>query len=105
LGDQLTYLSKNAAPIIQKHGTDVVPLLIKHGDEGLALIQKYGVDGITLLRKHGNDATDLIVLDEDVLKYVMQQGDDAVAALSRWSKDELREQGRISFKRRRMQMS
>ncbi len=89
LGDQLTHLGKNAAPVIQKYGTDVIPLLVKHGDEGLELIQKYGADGIDLLRKYGNDATDLVVLDDDVLDYVMQQGPDAVAALSRWSKADL----------------
>ena len=89
LGEQLTHLSKNAAPVIQKYGKEVVPLLLKHGDEGLALIQKFGPDGIDLLRKYGNDATDLVVVDDDVLDYVMQQGDDAVAAFSRWSKEEL----------------
>jgi hypothetical protein len=92
-GDQLTHLSKNAVPVIKKYGNDVVPLLVKYGDEGLALIQRFGDNGIDLLRKHGNDATDLIVLDDDVLEYVMQQGDDAVAALSRWSKDELQSHG------------
>jgi hypothetical protein len=89
LGDQLTHLSKNAAPLIQKHGKDVIPLLVKYGDEGLELIQKFGADGIDLLRKYGNDATDLVVLDDDVLDYVMQQGPDAVEALSRWSKADL----------------
>jgi hypothetical protein len=89
LGDQFTHLSKNAIPVIQKYGTDVAPLLIKYGDEGLELIQKLGPDGIDLLRKYGNDATDLVVLDDDVLDYVMQQGDDAVEALSRWSKEDL----------------
>ena len=93
LGEQFNHLSKNAAPIVQKYGTDVIPLLIKHGDEGLELIQRFGADGIDLLRKYGNDATDLIVLDDDVLDYVMQQGDDAVAALSRWSKQELQAHG------------
>ena len=93
LGDQFTYLSKNAAPVIQKYGTEVVPLLVKHGDEGLALIQKFGIDGIALLQKHGNDATDLVHLDADVLDYVMQQSDEAVEALSRWSAEELREHG------------
>jgi hypothetical protein len=89
LGDQLTHLGKNAAPVIQKYGQDVIPLLVKYGDEGLELIQKFGTDGIDLLRKHGNDATDLVVLDDDVLDYVMQQGPDAVEALSRWSKADL----------------
>jgi hypothetical protein len=93
LGEQLNHLSKNAVPVIRKYCNDVVPLLVKHGDEGLALIQRFGATGIDLLRKHGNDATDLIVLDDDVLGYVMQQGDDAVAALSRWSKEELQTHG------------
>jgi hypothetical protein len=93
LGEQVTHLSKNAAPVIQKYGKDVIPLLIKHGDEGLALIQKFGLDGITLLQKHGNDATDLVHLDKDVLDYVLQQSDEAVAALSRWSAADLRDHG------------
>jgi hypothetical protein len=93
LGEQVTHLSKNAAPVIQKYGKDVIPLLIKHGDEGLELIQKFGLDGITLLQKHGNDATDLVHLDKDVLDYVLQQSDEAVAALSRWSASDLREHG------------
>lgn len=93
LGDQLTRLSKNAAPVIQKYGMEVAPLLLKYGDEGLALIQKFGPDGIDLLRKYGGDVTDLVVVDDDVLDYVMQQGDDAVAAFSRWSKEDLQAHG------------
>jgi hypothetical protein len=89
LGEQFTHLSKNAVPVVQKYGNDVIPLLAKYGDDGLALIQRFGPDGIDLLRKYGNDATDLIVLDDDVLDYVMQQGPDAVEALSRWSKADL----------------
>lgn len=93
LGEQVNHLSKNAAPLIKQFGSEVIPLLIKHGDEGLQLIQKFGPDGIALLQKHGNDATDLIHLDRDVLDYVMGQSDEAVAALSRWSADDLREHG------------
>ena len=89
LGDQLVDLRKNALPIIKTYGNDVIPLLVKYGDEGLALIQKFGPDGVNLLRKYGNDATDLIVLEKDVLDYAVQQGPDAVAALSRWSKADL----------------
>jgi hypothetical protein len=36
---------------------------------------------------------DLVHLDADVLDYAMQQGDDAVAALSRWNAEDLREHG------------
>ena len=107
-------LSSEALSAIAKYGDDVIPLIAKHGDEALEIIQKYGDDGIALLQKYGDEAANLIgsygdyavevmqavnpaqakkllqSLDDDVLDYALEQGPDAVDALSRWSPKDLR---------------
>ena len=94
--EQITDLNKNALPLIKKYGDAVIPLLAKHGDEGLGLLQKHGDAAFELLHRDGlyqiniDEAKKLLDdLDKDALDYAFQQGPDAVAALSRWSAEEL----------------
>jgi len=117
LGEQLSDLSQDALSAINKYGDDILPLIVQHGDEALAIIQTYGDDGIALLQKYGDSAINLIdsygdsaikvmgavdprgakklleSLDDDVLDYAMEQGPDAVEALSKWSPADLRLHG------------
>ena len=117
MGEQLSDLSQDAISAINKYGDDILPLLVQHGDEALEIIQHYGDDGIALLQKYGDSAIDLIdsygdsaikvmgavdpkgakrlleALDDDVLDYAMEQGPDAVEALSKWSPADLRLHG------------
>ena len=117
LGEQLSDLSQDALSAINKYGDDILPLIVQHGDEALAIIQTYGDDGIALLQKYGSSAINLIdsygdsaikvmgavdprgakklleSLDDDVLDYAMEQGPDAVEALSKWSPADLRLHG------------
>jgi len=116
LGDQLAKLGPDALEQVAKYGDEIIPLLINYGDEAVDIIGAYGDEGIALLLKYGGDAYKVIdlvsefgtsavklldvvdpssaskllnTLDDDVLDYAMQQGPDAVSALSRWSDDEL----------------
>jgi hypothetical protein len=117
LGEQFSDLSQDAISAINKYGDDILPLLVQHGDEALEIIQHYGDDGIALLQKYGDSAINLIdsygdsavkvmgavdpkgakklleALDDDVLDYAMEQGPDAVEALSKWSPADLRLHG------------
>ena len=105
---------------LAKYGDDATPLMLKYGDDAVDIISAYGDNGIALLRKFGGDAKEAIALvkefgtpatkvldtvdvasaklllktlDEDVLDYAIQQGPDAVEALSKWSEQELNEHG------------
>lgn len=117
LREELAELSDDALYLVEKYGDDVIPLLAKYGDGAVDVIGAYGDEGMALLQLHGKDAIDLIkdygepairvlkavdpkaakqllgTLDDDVLDYVVQQGPDAMAALSRWSAKDLREHG------------
>jgi hypothetical protein len=115
--EQLAKLGPDAAELVGKYGSDVVPLLVRYGNDATDIIGAYGDEGISLLLQHGKDAIPLVLkygdnavktldavdtesaskllnnLDEDVLEYTIDEGPDAVAALSRWSDDELKEFG------------
>jgi len=120
LGEQIAKLGPDAAELIGKYGDDVTPLLLKYGADAVDIIGAYGDEGISLLQKFGNeagqaielvkkfgdpavkllDAVDLTsantllkTLDDDVLNYAIEQGPDALFALSRWSEKDLREFG------------
>jgi hypothetical protein len=115
--EQLAKLGPDAAELVGKYGSDVAPLLVRYGNDAIDIIGAYGDEGISLLLQHGKDAIPLVLkygdnavktldavdtesaskllnnLDEDVLEYAIDGGPDAVAALSRWSDDELKEFG------------
>lgn len=120
LGGQIAKLGPDAAELIGKYGDDVTPLLLMYGADAVDIIGAYGDEGISLLRKFGDeagqaielvkkfgdpavkllDAVDLTsantllkTLDDDVLDYAIEQGPDALFALSRWSEKDLREFG------------
>jgi Big-like domain-containing protein len=117
LENQLGELSEEAVEAIEKYGDDVIPLLIKYQDDALEIINTYKDEGIAILQKYGDDAVELIqdygpsaikvlsavdpssaqkllgTLDDDVLDYALDQGPDAVAALSRWTEKDLEEHG------------
>jgi len=92
----------DAIPLLLRYGSDAVDIIGAYGDDGIALLQLYGDDAIKLIENHGTSAINLLksidlesaqtlltTLDDDVLDYVINQGPDAVEALSRWSDDEL----------------
>ena len=96
-------LSSEALSAIAKYGDDVIPLIAKHGDEALEIIQKYGDEAANLIESYGDYAVEVMQtvnpqqakkllqsLDDDVLDYALEQGPDAVAALSKWSPKDLR---------------
>jgi len=96
----------DAIPLIAKYGNDAVEIIGAYGDEGISLLQLYGNDAVELIRKHGTPAVEILktldleaaqilltTLDDDVLNYAIDQGPDAVAALSGWSKTDLLEFG------------
>jgi hypothetical protein len=109
IGEEIVRYGDDAAELIATYGDDAVNIIEAYGDEGIALLLKFGDhtdDAINLVKGFGSPAvkvmnavditsakTLLTTLDEDVLDYAIQQGPDAVAALSRWSKDELMQYG------------
>ncbi len=117
LGDQLVNLGDDAVELIATYGDDIVPLLATYGDDAVEIIGAYGDEGISLLALYGDDAAKLIkeygtpavkllgivdpasvnklltTLDDDVLGYAIEQGPEAVSALSGWSNKELMEFG------------
>jgi len=104
----LADLGDDAADLIRIYGDDVLPLLVNYGDEAMDIIGAYGDEGIVILKKYGYDSIDLIndygtpaikvmgavnpeaakkllgTLDDDVLDYTLEQGPDAIQALSLW---------------------
>jgi hypothetical protein len=94
-----------------KYGDDAIDIIGAYGDEGIELFLRYGNQAdelITLIRNYGDDAVQLLslntvdvvsaqklltTLDDDVVDYAIQQGPDAVDALSRWSAKDLLEFG------------
>jgi hypothetical protein len=117
LAHQVTDLSEDALQIVATYEDDAIPLLLKYGDDAVDIIGAYGDEGVLLLKLYGDDAVKLIrehgtpairiltavdltsaqtlltTLDDDVLDYAINQGPDAVAALSRWSEKDLLEFG------------
>jgi hypothetical protein len=117
--EQLAKLTPEALELAVKYGDEIIPLLIKYGDDGADIIKRYGDDGIEVLLKIGNDPNTIQLikryeepaiellgtmdvesagkllsnLDPDVLDYAMEQGPDALSALSRWKPAELKEFG------------
>ncbi len=104
--EQIAKLGPDAMELVGKYGTDAIPLLIKYQDDAVDIIGAYGDEGLTLLLMHGEnavkvlDAVDLKAadklltnLDDDVLKYAIDDGPEAIAALSRWDEKELKEFG------------
>ena len=96
----------DAIPLLLRYGSDAVDIIGAYGDDGIALLQLYGDDAIKLIENHGTSAIGLLksidlesaqtllnTLDDDVLDYVINQGPDAVEALSHWSEDELLKYG------------
>jgi hypothetical protein len=114
---QVRDLGEDGLQIVSTYGDDVIPLLLKYGDDAVDIIGAYGDDGISILRLYGDDAVRLIkahgtpavkiltaidldaaqklltTLDDDVLDYAINQGPDAVTALSRWEEKDLKEYG------------
>jgi hypothetical protein len=120
LGEKLAKLGDDVPELIAAHGDKIIPLLLQYGDEAVDIIGAYGDEGITLLLKFGDDTDEVVrlakkygtpavqvldvvdlesaekllkTLDGDVLDYAIEQGPDAVYALSRWSDKELKEFG------------
>ncbi|MBP6209774.1 MAG: Ig-like domain repeat protein [Anaerolineales bacterium] len=120
LVEPIIKLGPDAVNIALKYGDETVPLLLLYGKDAVDIIGAYGDDGISLLLKFGNEATDAIKLvkkfgtpavkvlnavdldgatkllenlDDDVLAYTLEKGEDAIYALSRWSELELKEFG------------
>jgi hypothetical protein len=115
--EELIDLGEDGAYIAEKYGKDAIPLLLKYredaveiigayGEEGIALLQNYGDDAVRLIGKYGTPAVKTLAavepeaaeillksLDEDVLAYAAQQGDDAMAALAAWGENDLKEHG------------
>jgi hypothetical protein len=117
--EQLAKLTPEALELVVKHGDEIIPLLVEYGDDAVDIIKRYGDDGIEVLLKIGNNpnvirlikrfeepAVELLKtmdvasagkllnnLDPDVLDYAMEQGPDALSALSRWKPAELEEFG------------
>jgi len=108
-GETLEAVAKygdEALSLVTLYGDDAGQIIMTYGDDGIAVLMKYGDDAIDLINDYGSsaikvmeavdleDAKELLkILDADVLDYVIQQGPDAVAALSRWSADDLSEYG------------
>ncbi len=95
-----------ALSLVMLYGGDAAQIITKYGDDGIAVLMKYGDDAIDLIQDHGLRAVKVLqavdpvyaedlleVLDDDVLDYAIQQGPDAVDALSRWSTKDLSEHG------------
>jgi len=95
-----------ALDLIKLYGADAAEIITKYGDEGIAILQRYGNNAITLIKKHGEQAISVMglidpmgaeklleALDADVLDHALEQGPEAVEALSRWNEDDLREFG------------
>jgi hypothetical protein len=91
---------------LAQYGDDAAQIISRYGDDGIAVVQKYGGDAINLIKDHGDAAIKVMkevdpkaakklleTLDDDVIDYAIQQGPDAVAVLSRWTEDDLREHG------------
>ena len=117
IAHQIGDLGEGAVHLVETHGKDAIPLLLKYGEDAVDIIGAYGDDGISLLILYGDDAVRLIrengtfavkvlkvvdldsaqklllALDDDVLDYAIQQGPEAVAALSKWSRSELEKYG------------
>ncbi len=66
-----------------------------YGDDAIRLISSYGTPAIKVMEVVGPEAGKKLLktLDDDVLDYTMQQGDDAVEALSHWSTSDLATHG------------
>jgi hypothetical protein len=84
--------------IAKELGGEALEKGAKYGDEALDLIKLYGDDAINLIKDHGDVAIKVMravdpkaakklleTLDDDVLDYAIQQGPDAVYALSLWN--------------------
>jgi len=119
LREQLSTLNEDTLHLVETYGDHVISLLVRYGDsdevidiigaygdEGIAILKKYGDEAIRLVEDHGTSAIKLMkvidpkaaeklltTLDDDVLDYAVEQGPDAVTALSRWNVDDLSEHG------------
>ncbi len=120
VSEQLAKLGDDIPELIATYGDDIIPLLLKYQDDAIDIIGAYGDEGIALLQKFGEDAPEAIKLvkgfgtpavqlldtldvksagallnnlETDVLDYAVQQGPDAVKALSKWKPEELQEFG------------
>jgi len=120
LVEPIIKLGPDAVKIALKYGDETVPLLLLYGKDAVDIIGAYGDDGISLLLKFGDEATDAIKLvkkfgtpavkvlnavdldgatkllenlDDDVLTYTLEKGEDAIYALSRWSESDLQKFG------------
>lgn len=95
-----------ALDLITLYGADAARIIANYGDEGIAILQKYGDDAVDLVKDYGISAVKVMeavdpeaarnllkTLDDDVLDYALEQGPDAVSALSRWSAEDLRKHG------------
>lgn len=74
---------------------DIGKVVEKYGTDAARLIGKHGLPALNLLRiVNPNDAGKLLnTLNDDVLYNVMQEGPDAVIALSHWNIDDLTKHG------------
>jgi hypothetical protein len=74
---------------------DIGNVVEKYGDDAAKLIKKHGLPALKLLKiVNPADANKLLnTIDNDVLYDVVQEGPDALVALSRWNIDDLRKHG------------
>jgi hypothetical protein len=76
-----------------RYGDDVADLIRLYGDDAIEIIGAYGDEGIALLSIYGDDAINIIhkieKLSDDALEKALQQGPDAIKALSYWDEDNL----------------
>lgn len=112
-------LGDDIPELVAEYGDEIIPLLLNYGDDAVDIISKYGNDGIEILQRIGEDpnairlikrfdesAIELLKtmdvtsadnllsnLEPDVLEYAIEQGPDALDALSRWKPKELEEFG------------
>lgn len=84
VSEQLSKLGPDAWKLVGKYGSDVVPLLLKYGDNAVKVLNVVDLKSAPKLLDN---------LDADVLEYALNEGPDAVVALSRWSDSELKEFG------------
>ena len=78
--------------LLSEYGNDALSLLLSYGDDAVDIIGTYGDNGIKVLNSVADMSSTKILLealDDDVIDYVVDEGADAVAALSRWRKDDL----------------
>jgi hypothetical protein len=111
-------LGEDGAELIDKYGVKAVPLLYDYGEKAIDIIGAYGDDGVDLLLKYGDDVVDLIEdyqtpvvtmlvnsanpvttiknlnllhasLTSEAAELAIEQGEDAIGALSHWGAADL----------------